>query len=341
MRIGKCIVCGNANTEINVSINPYESFYSCPICGRYETTHNNIDYGDIDKNKLSSYFAYKGFGHEYNKIDYRYFTSKEKEICDKYVEDFKKGDNRHGHPVRLVKEDVDNWYPETFSNKIDMILLYLNKRIKHIGQEIVLGKEELMSIMFVDRYDYLYAGIKEREDKDKINQLFYMINYLVEIGYINAKTVLSSKGLEPLSITPKGYNRIDELQRKKVIGNEVLVAMKFGEETLKLRDNIRKGLSDAGYKAIFIDEVEHNNLITPELLKYIENSKFVVVDLSHMNNGAYFEEGYAMGYGKQVIQLCKKGVNLHFDIAQINTIFWEDETEIPLRLKNRIIATLE
>ena len=92
---------------------------------------------------------------------------------------------------------------------------------------------------------------------------------------------------------------------------------------------------------IFIDEVEHNDFITPELLKYIRDSKFVVVDLSHQNNGAYFEEGYAMGLGKPVIQLCKKDVRLHFDIAQKNTIIWETEEEIPERLKNRIIATID
>ena len=72
-----------------------------------------------------------------------------------------------------------------------------------------------------------------------------------------------------------------------------------------------------------------------------KDSKFVVVDLTHQNNGAYFEEGYAMGLGKTVIQLCKKSTKLHFDIAQKNTIIWEREEDIPLRLKNRIDATIE
>ena len=36
--------------------------------------------------------------------------------------------------------------------------------------------------------------------------------------------------------------------------------------------------------AIFIDEVQHNELITPELLKHISDSKFGVVDLTHQNN---------------------------------------------------------
>ena len=124
-------------------------------------------------------------------------------------------------------------------------------------------------------------------------------------------------------------------------GKNVLVAMKFGDDTKKLREMIRQGIMSAGYVAIFIDEVEHNDFITPELLKYIRDSKFVVVDLSHQNNGAYFEEGYAMGLGKPVIQLCKKDVRLHFDIAQKNTIIWETEEEIPERLQNGIMATID
>ena len=60
----------------------------------------------------------------------------------------------------------------------------------------------------------------------------------------------------------------------------------------------------------------------------------MVVDLTHQNNGAYFEEGYAMGLGKPVIQLCRKDTKLHFDIAQKNTIIWDSEADIPLRLAN-------
>lgn len=48
-----------------------------------------------------------------------------------------------------------------------------------------------------------------------------------------------------------------------------------------------------------------------------------------------------MGLGKVVIQLCKKGTILHFDIAQKNTIIWENEDAIPERLSNRIRASID
>ena len=144
-----------------------------------------------------------------------------------------------------------------------------------------------------------------------------------------------------ITLSPKGYARVDEIQKATSYGRSALVAMKFGDETRSLREAIRKGIADAGYVAVFIDEVQHNDFITPELLKHIRDSKFVVVDLTHQNNGAYFEEGYAMGLGKPVIQLCKRHVQLHFDIAQKNTIKWDVEEDIPERLTNRIKATID
>ena len=82
-------------------------------------------------------------------------------------------------------------------------------------------------------------------------------------------------------ITPSGYQRIDLLRRNTGEGRNVLVAMKFGDDTKNLREAIKLGIRDAGYNPILIDEVEHNELITPELLSHIKNSKFVVVDLTH------------------------------------------------------------
>lgn len=337
--IKNCFVCGNQAT-VQLVMDPVKYFYSCPICGRYEYYVSFAELTDFNLNYLGAYLAYNGFRESSN--EYRYFSTMSKERCDEYKKEFEHGNRTHGHPVRLEIENVENWYPKSFSEKVDYILLYLNSKIPHWGEFIKLEKEELFSCLFVDRYDYVNGEYKRRSDDLLKNQAGYMINYLREQRLI--KTPDSWNGGEydrPITLAPAGYARIDILQKNVSNAKNVLVAMKFGDETKGLREAIRKGISEAGYIAIFIDEVEHNDFITPELLKYIRDSKFIVVDLSHQNNGAYFEEGYAMGLGKIVIQLCKKGVSLHFDIAQKNTIIWETENEIVERLKNRIKATIE
>ena len=339
MRSNTCEVCSSTADKYKTDGGV---FYQCPVCGRYELLSDSMtDEGKFDLNQLGSYLAYNGFRQGIN--EHRYYTNRNKEQCDEWIQNCKQGDNTNGQPVFLSPENVANWYPKTFSEKVDKILLYLNDKIKHVGEEVSLTREETLSALFVDRYDYNEKRYNKRDIQAQLKQGKYMLDYLIEKNYIrkNKATGWFDGSTDvTLSIQPEGYARIDELQRNTSDGKNVLVAMQFGEVTKELRKAIRKGISDAGYIAVFIDEVQHNDFITPELLKYIKNSKFVVADLTHKNNGAYFEEGYAMGLGKPVIQLCKKNVDLHFDIAQKNTIIWDDESDIPLRLKNRIIATI-
>ena len=244
----------------------------------------------------------------------------------------------------MDKSIIDNWYPKTFAQRVDYILLCIYNLCKHIGQSVELDKPELFSLFFIDRQetDPLTKSNKWREEDSCSAEAGYMLETLTEEGYIktDAKYNVITSAVK-IALTSKGYSRVDSLQKNMTKGNNTLVAMKFGDETIPLREAIRKGIHAAGYNAIFIDEVQHNDFITPELLKYIRDSRFAVVDLTHKNNGAYFEEGYAMGLGKPVIQLCKKGTDLHFDIAQKNTIMWEKEADIPMRLENRIRATID
>lgn len=335
-----CPVC---NTEALCSpvTNRFAIFYTCPVCGRFELEVSDA----FNINHLAPYLAYNCL--KSHQSGCRYYTSLNKEECDKYNEAYENGDYTHGRPVHIDAEIIQAWYPKSFSERIDLILLYLNKKTKHIGQQVQLEYNELLSVMFVDRKDYIYfeeksiESCKIRNDGDCEHELMYILNYLEQSCYIDFSHSLSFKSGCTISLTPEGYSRIDVLQKNTSRGRKVLVAMKFGNETKNLREAIRKGIKDAEYEAVFIDEVQHNDFITPELLKHIRDSKFVVVDLTHQNNGAYFEEGYAMGLGKPVIQLCRNGVKLHFDVAQKNTIMWDTEADIPERLTNRIKATID
>lgn len=336
----ECPICGTPALK-QEDYNSDSVFYDCPVCGRYEFAMKNWKLPKFNENHLGAYLVYNGFLN--NGSEFRFFTTKEKEWCDEWKEKFSKGDYTHGHPVHLSVENVENWYPKTFAEKIDYILLYLNSHIQHIGESVNFKGKEIYGVLFVDRFDYKDGKYIKREITQMQDQVKFMREYLKEKRYITYPNTINRNYYEdmPIALAPEGYARVDELQKNTSNGKNVLVAMKFGDDTKPLREAIRKGISDAGYLAIFIDEVEHNDFITPELLKYIRDSKFVVVDLTHMNNGAYFEEGYAMGIGKQVIQLCRRDVQLHFDIAQKNTIMWDKEEDISDKLKNRIIATID
>lgn len=309
--------------------------FICPVCGVYEWSaedHNN----PLNKNQLSAYLAYHAIIAKDGEP--RYHTTLDKRLCDKYNQEYNSEDWSHGRPVHIDADIIANWYPKSFAEKIDNILLYIFNHAPHLGQSVRFSEKQLYSFLFIDRYELSGNKYVFRLEDDLQQERNFMLSCLVEQGYIK-QTWYDNK----LSITlmPSAYARIDEIQKNTANGRNVLVAMKFGADTIPLREAIREGIQQAGYIAVFIDEVQHNDFITPELLKHIRDSKFVVVDLTHQNNGAYFEEGYAMGLGKPVIQLCRQGTQLHFDIAQKNTIMWGSEDEIPGRLRNRIIATIE
>lgn len=342
----KCPVC--TSLAQMTRLGPLESdlFYECPVCGRFEIDETDC-FKDIDLNYLASYLFYHRFINNHGCIEYRFHTTLSKEKSDK--KDINKYDNgyrRYGQPVYMDKGIIDNWYPKAFADRIDAILLYLENHIDHIGQHIVFSEQEMISLLFIDRKEIKYSlntmkQYDDRNEQEYKDEAKYMLDFLQTSSYVEYQFGTSEDKALFIRLTPKGYSRVDELQKNTGYGKKVLVAMKFGEDTNKLRESIRKGITDSGYLAVFIDEVQHNEFITPELLKHIRDSKFIVADLTHENNGAYFEEGYAMGLGKPVIQLCKKGVQLHFDVAQKNTIIWSNEEEIPDRLMNRIAATID
>lgn len=337
-----CPVC---NSLAEISIVTDGTFYSCPVCGRYEIQYQ--DWNILKNSRLASYLYYNRFAVD-DFAEYRYHTTIPKETCDEYRKQFDEGNYANGRPVHMDPDILESWYPKSFSERIDSILLCLNRKAKHIGAVINLGYLESFSLLLVDRKEKCddsnssdYGKIVLRDEDACEQEARYMLDYLSESMLIRYTDGPSEDDAFEVTIAPAGYSRIDELLKNTSNGRNVLVAMKFGNDTKPLREAIRQGIKDADYHAVFIDEVQHNDYITPELLKYIRDSKFVVVDLTHQNNGAYFEEGYAMGLGKPVIQLCKKDTKLHFDIAQKNTIMWEMEDEIPIRLTNRIKATID
>lgn len=330
----RCELCGSVLDNIDTSRD--ERYCDCPVCGCYIQCKPLAQLAEnYDLNHLTSFLAYNGFKNGFG--GNHYILIPNDDCADNY--------KTTSSDIPLRNPDVENWYPKTFAEKVDCILLFLDKKSSRFGQAIPLNRGEWYSAFFTIR-EYDYNSSHAILSSDCNAQTLYIIDYLDSQGYIkmNNERLLRSETLEnieSITIMPKGYARIDTLQKLASRGKNAFVAMQFGEETKPIREAIRLGISSAGYNAIFIDEVQHNEFITPEILRHIKDSKFVVVDLTHQNNGAYFEEGYAMGLGKPVIQLCKSNVKLHFDVAQKNTIMWEAETEIPDKLRKRIEATID
>ena len=158
---------------------------------------------------------------------------------------------------------------------------------------------------------------------------------LIEKGY------LTDAGIR---ISPKGWAHLHELSQSNVGSNLGFIAMWFNASMDQAWKAIERGIESAGYKSLRVDQAQHNNRIDDEIVATIRRSKFVVADFTDQRGGVYFEAGFGLGLGLQVIWLCRRDQleRVHFDNRQYNFILWTDDKLdlLELALKNRIEATI-
>ncbi|MDR3002045.1 MAG: hypothetical protein LBU89_12390 [Fibromonadaceae bacterium] len=325
----KCYICGG-NSHIQVEpLNGDSAFIQCDTCGRFRYNFAN----DISKDFLAS-FLYYNCKISSPIADKRYFCFLGSEA------EFKETQKKYPFARLITKQEIEAWYPRTFSEKIDTILLGFSKLSKYDGSSFQMTYEQYCSALFVKRYN---SNGSETTQEERNSQVAFIQSYLQENNFIKGGTSNFEGAL--ITLLPNGFKRIDELQKNQSLNSKkVFVAMSFAESMKNAREAVRKAILDTGYIPRIMDEIEHNNQIVPEMLYEIKQSKFIVAEFTEHNKGVYYEAGYAAGLGKEVIHVCKEDSfndGIHFDVKQINTIIWKTENELAEKLFNRIKATIE
>lgn len=307
-------------------------FFNCENCGKYKIKIYSEDITSSCKNEIASFLYYKKVEKEVKGLKYSGIIFKEAkdELSDEKI----------GQNIVINIDEVVAFYPKRFSEIIDKILLGIADMSKYIGDVIEMSHEEKLNAFFVKKIDKSGNPISSIE----ISKQFYAIsNYLTNNNYINVSR--SDNTFYMVELLPEGWKRVDELQVNiNSKSKNVFVAMSFADDMEEVREAIKKAVTDNDYSPRIMDEIEHNHQIVPEMLYEIRQSKFIVAELTGHNNGAYFEAGYALGNGKEVIQVCRKdrfGTDGHFDVKQINTILWETTEELTQKLSARIKATIK
>lgn len=124
---------------------------------------------------------------------------------------------------------------------------------------------------------------------------------------------------EALRLTLKGWERYRKLKVAVTSSRVAFMAMKFGDDELNaaVETCFKPAVSAAGFDLRTIAEGQPAGLIDDQIRVAIRRSKFVVADLTHGNNGAYWEAGFAEGANKPVIYTCHADAWLkektHFD----------------------------
>jgi hypothetical protein len=160
--------------------------------------------------------------------------------------------------------------------------------------------------------------------------------------------ILEMEGLvkrfgDGVGLTPKGYLEVDGRTAQLSATAQGFVAMSFDKSLdSAFTDGFAQAIRDSGYRPLRIDGKEHANGISDEIMAEIRQSRFVVADYTLLNNGVYFEAGFALGSGITLIPTCneKDFGKLHFDIRHINTLRWSTPTDLRSSLAKRISGIL-
>jgi DNA-directed RNA polymerase subunit RPC12/RpoP len=328
MKKYNCIICGNEIEEPSISYNI--NGYNCQSCGPFAMPLSMV-------RKIEAFLNYTRL--DLGRIAGYLFESRE--AFNQYES------GNYGVPLMLDAAKIksileDPFVPNTITEKLDKILIYLDKHSEYFGQVVVVPPQAAYAMNLKEFEMMIHELSKEGYIYDS-----------VAVGEING-TIIGNGLILKLS----GIKYLKERKSLKN-PNECFVAMWFEDaETGDLWNNaIQPGCTDAGYHAVRIDKKEHNNFIVDEILSGIRKSHFLIADFTGQNRGVYFEAGFARGLGKEVIQLCRKDhfekvidpntkkarddMYMHFDTAQIKTIIWEKgkESDIRERIRFRIERT--
>jgi nucleoside 2-deoxyribosyltransferase len=162
---------------------------------------------------------------------------------------------------------------------------------------------------------------------------------LLNVQYDVGKTSGGQKIPLRVLLTLAGWQKFEELKRSVKESRKAFMAMEFPnpEETEyyffqnTLLDNyLVPAAKQAGYELAntLRTEPKAGNLHA-RLEVEIRTARFVVAELSHSNNGAYWEAGFARGLGKPVIYMFNRTIGKsdrpHFDVGSDLYVPWEQD----------------
>jgi hypothetical protein len=168
-----------------------------------------------------------------------------------------------------------------------------------------------------------------------------LVRLASDIGLLIAHLTTVPEMRVQLSTT--GWARVADFRQGRGQGVFAFVAMSFDTSLNDAYDlGIRPAIEACGFTALRVDRAQYNDKIDDRIVADLRRSRFVVADVTMHRQGVYFEAGFGLGRGLDVIYTCRADDigNAHFDTRQYNHIVWSTVEQLRERLRDRIEATV-
>lgn len=221
--------------------------------------------------------------------------------------------------ISLTSDDIKNAKENpllpTHSERADNLLLYIADKTQWLGEDYTVQGDR----------DYLIIG-SETENG------FYIIRqWLIDKGLLEDR----KGGVARLTVD--GWMKVDELRKNAATDSTLaFLAMQYGDDEVSsfMKNHIVPAVAEeCGYRLERLDERPKAGVLDNRMQLMIKQSRFLVVDVTGDNSGAYWEAGYAYGLGKPVIYMCRakdaesadKKKRPHFDVDHHQAVFWDPQ----------------
>lgn len=137
-----------------------------------------------------------------------------------------------------------------------------------------------------------------------------------------------------INLTLDGWKQYMDEKAGRFAGAYGFLAMEFDNAELDtLVEEVLKPVikEELGCELRDMRDFSQAGIIDSILRVAIRDARFVIVELTHDNNGAYWEAGYAEGLDKPVVYICERekfkrsneeGGGTHFDTNHCTTVLW-------------------
>jgi len=129
------------------------------------------------------------------------------------------------------------------------------------------------------------------------------------------------KSESPKKFIDDCIEKIIELRKRQ----SCFVAMPFSPAYNGVFEVIKRGIKNAHYRCVRIDQHQFTRSIVQEIFSEIDNAKLVIFLATDKNPNAFYECGYSVALNKEVITLTDKFENLPFDIRDRNAMSYGDD----------------
>lgn len=329
----KCPICQNSNADLISRGKTYSECWSCPDCGKFILQRKL-------QNKLSSGIA------QDEKRARKYAAVMLERNLKKQNDNVRlEFDPAKGLYFYDTGTALDDFYPSSFYEKLERGFFNIVRACRFspfIGFSRSKLKYNIRKLLFMD--------------ESLSNPEIELEEYLCEEGWIR-KIGTTGTGERKYRITTKGMQHFESASEK---GNSsfAFLAMWFGVPGHeRFRDAVGRAVANAGYQLHVVDEQHYNGFIMDKVVNLINDSAFVIADISAreesyngrdvyggVRGGVYWEAGYAKGQKKQVILTCDNSEEtikrIHFDLQQYNQIRWKDVGDKILTVDGRLFEEI-